>query len=296
MHDKFQQIVEKISPAARLASFKKLEGGVSAQVFALEAELSDGSSQKFVVRQYGDANLEADASIATHEYQLLELLYSRNLPVPKPYLADESRSILTSPYLVVGFIDGQTVEGPADATPYVRQMAEVLAKIHEVAAPDFLPDQQEVFTEKLSKRPDQPDNTLSESRIRDALAKHWPPTQQNSSVLLHGDFWPGNTMWQGKKLSGVIDWEDAAIGDPLADLANGRLEILMFFGQEAMEAFTDCYKSLVPDISYENLAYWDLCAALRPAGQMSEWGLDSATLLKLQSGHKMFVDQALLSI
>jgi aminoglycoside phosphotransferase (APT) family kinase protein len=296
MHDAFQQIVKKINPTAQLTDFKKLEGGVSAQVFALDAQMSDGTIQKLVVRQYGDANLKADSSIATHEYQLLESLYSRGLPVPKPYLTDESRNILPSPYLVAGFIDGQTIDEPANAIPYVQQMAEVLAKIHEVEAPSFLPDQQGVFTDKLAERPQHSDESLSESEIRETLARHWPPQQQNHSVLLHGDFWPGNTMWRDGKLVGVIDWEDAAVGDPLADLSNGRLEILMFFGVESMNAFTHHYQSLAPGLNYDNLPYWDLCASLRPAGQMADWGLDEATLQKLQTGHKQFIDQAMAKL
>jgi aminoglycoside phosphotransferase (APT) family kinase protein len=35
--------------------------------------------------------------------------------------------------------------------------------------------------------------------------------------LLHGDYWPDNTLWRDGRLVCVIDWEDAALGDPLAD-------------------------------------------------------------------------------
>ncbi len=260
--------------------------------------LPDGSPKKLVLRQYGDTNLKADPQIATHEYQLLELLHSKSLPVPEPFYADESCQTLSSPYILVEFIDGQTVEEPSDVANFVRQMADVLARVHAVnaASLSFLSDQQEAFTKKLTVQPEKPDESLSESRIRDVLAKYWPPTQQNQSRLLHGDFWPGNTMWKEGRLVGVIDWEDAGVGDPLADLGNGRLEILMFFGAEAMEVFSQHYVSLLPALDYGNLPYWDLCAALRPAGKMASWGLDEATLHKLQTGHKEFVEQALAKL
>lgn len=91
----------------------------------------------------------------------------------------------------------------------------------------------------------------------------------------------------------VIDWEDAGTGDPLTDLANGRLEIAMFGGQEAMAEFTGRYRSLMPTVDDTNLPCWDSCAALRPAGQMSSWGFDAATLTRLRDEHRAFVRQAL---
>lgn len=293
---KFEMIVHKLNPQARLLKASKLEGGVSAQVTALEMKLPSGKHQKVVVRQYGEANLSSDPNVAAHELELLKTLRLHDLPVPEPLCADESNEILPGPYLVVAFIDGETVDDPSDVTDFVGQMADVLAKIHKVYVGEnlaFLADQTKVFTKKLQGRPLQLDETLSEGRIRDTLADAWPPAQTNGSALLHGDFWPGNTMWKDGKLAGVIDWEDAGYGDPLADLGNGRLEILMFFGVEAMEEFTRRYQSLMPNLDYDNLSYWDLCAALRPAGKMAEWGLDDETLRKLQSGHRQFVDQAI---
>lgn len=45
-------------------------------------------------------------------------------------------------------------------------------------------------------------------------------------------------MWRDGQLAAVIDWEDAQLGDPLADVANARLEILWAFGIEAMLRFS----------------------------------------------------------
>ncbi|MGT5522875.1 phosphotransferase family protein, partial [Escherichia coli] len=87
----------------------------------------------------------------------------------------------------------------------------------------------------------------------------WPFYQQNKSVLLHGDFWPGNVLWKDGQLVAVIDWEDAQIGDPLADLGNSRLEILWASGSEAMHSFTRHYQAMT-DIDFSNLPYWDLFA------------------------------------
>lgn len=115
----------------------------------------------------------------------------------------------------------------------------------------------------------------------------------NKGTILHGDFWPGNIMWNDGKLLSIIDWEDAAYGDPLADFANGRLEILFAFGMEAMVNFTNQYEALMTEINFSILPYWDLCAALRLASSMSEWGLDENTEKLKRDKYQVFVTQAL---
>ncbi|MBK9125349.1 MAG: phosphotransferase [Chloroflexi bacterium] len=47
----------------------------------------------------------------------------------------------------------------------------------------------------------------------------WSRPARNRETILHGDYWIGNLIWEGDQLAGVVDWEDAAFGDPLADLA-----------------------------------------------------------------------------
>lgn len=51
--------------------------------------------------------------------------------------------------------------------------------------------------------------------LRDRLRAHSAPR-----TAVHGDFWPGNVLRDGGRLSGVVDWERAATaGSPVRDLA-----------------------------------------------------------------------------
>src|SRR5690606_19892791 len=119
---------------------------------------------------------------------------------------------------------------------------EVLAKIHCVpdaaSALDFLPAQPLRYTDKLHKRPRQVDESLHEGRIRDVLEAVRELPVVNEIVLLHGDFWAGNVLWHDDKLVAVIDWEDAMLGDPLADLGDIRIATFWSFGHDAMTQFT----------------------------------------------------------
>ena len=289
--DALRQLVQRIDPRATVRRTWRLTGGVSAEVTALEVERPDGQSAKMIVRRHGDVDRTRNARIARDEFELLRIAQSHGLAAPQPYFLDESCQWFPTPLLVVEYVDGATEFAPADLAGYLAQAAAQLGKIHGVRhAPSlsFLP----VCDRGFGERPAVLDASLGEGRIRDALESAWPVPQANEPVLLHGDYWPGNVLWKDGRLVAVIDWEDAAIGDPLADLANTRLEFLWAFGADAMDAFTDHYRSLTA-IDFANLSYWDLWAALRPCSKISEWGLDAATEQRMRERHQLFVARAL---
>lgn len=294
---RFEQVVARMAPGSRLVRAWQLEGGVSAEVTGLEFERPDGSVEKALLRRHGPVDLAENPNIAADEYRLLQIVRAAGLPVPAPLLLDTSCAIFPTPYLVVEFIDGALELEPADPVGFARELAAILARIHSTdwtgVDLDFLPRKLDRVARLLAERPEQLDERLSESPIRAALESRWPPAQGNEPRLLHGDFWPGNLLWRDGELAAIIDWEDAAWGDPLADLGNSRLEILWFFGPEAMDAFTDAYWELMPDLNYADLPLWDLYAALRPAGKLWDWGLDPKDERRMVRLHRSFVEQAL---
>ena len=293
---KFEQVVQKIDPQNKLLLPWKLTGGVSGQVTALEFERPGGQTQTVIVRQHGNADLKRNPRIAADEFQLLQLLHSAGLAVPRPYFVDSSGEIFSTPYVVIEYIEGQPEFAPAHLDTFLLQFSMHLSRIHAVDCSrldvSFLPRQESIYAKKLRERPANVDESLHEGRIRDALDAVWPLPQRNSDALLHGDFWPGNILWKDEQLVAIIDWEDAAIGDPLADLANSRLEILWAFGSEAMRNFTHQYR-LMTGVDFTDLPYWNLCAALRPIANMAGWGLDEITEKTMREKHRWFTEQAL---
>jgi aminoglycoside phosphotransferase (APT) family kinase protein len=295
----FEQVVRKFYPGSSLKRAWELKGGISAQVTALEIAQPDGQIKKLVVRQSGPVDLRNNPAIAAGEFKLLQILRSLGLPVPRPYQLDQSGRILPTPYLIIEFIEGPPEFAPANLPAFLQELAAQLARIHTVdcAGLDltFLPDQAKKYAAKFSHRPARLDESLDEGRIRAALEAAWPLPPHNKVSLLHGDFWPGNILWLAGRVAAVIDWEDAEVGDPLADLGNSRLEILWAFGLEAMELFTEYYQALTA-FDFTNLPYWDLCAALRPASRISEWAADATTEKAMRQGHRLFIKQAFARI
>jgi aminoglycoside phosphotransferase (APT) family kinase protein len=296
----FERLVGEMYPAGRLIRSWTLTGGVSAQVTALEIALPGNKVKKVVVRRYGEADLAGDSQIAAHEFALLQTVQAAGVPVPTPLFYDQSGRIFPKPFIVIEFVEGETVLEPAETgrEDFFGQLAASLAGIHRVklGPPDlpFLPDMAQEIAAKLARKPTQPDDSLQEGKIRTVLEKVWPLPPTNPPGLLHGDYWPGNILWRPSRegrLAVVLDWEDAKRGDPLADLANTRLEILWSYGPEALEIFTRRYREIMP-LDYTNLPYWDLCAALRPAGRLALWAGSPEKEKVMRERHAVFVAQA----
>lgn len=292
----FAQLIQQIEPQSRLRRAWQLKGGVSAQVTALEIERPDGQSTKLIVRQHGAVDRAHNPNIAADEFKLLQILQAASLAAPRPYFVDPAGAMLGSPCIVIEYIEGAPEFAPANLTELIMQMASQLAQIHTLDGTRselaFLPPIEKRYTQLLVNRPATLDAAFDEARIRDTLVAVWPLVHSNRATLLHGDFWPGNLLWHAGRLVAVIDWEDAALGDPLADLANTRLEIMWAFGGGAMQEFTRRYQSLAA-IDLAQLPYWDLCAALRPIPKIAEWTDDATTQQSMRASLRTFIDQAL---
>ncbi|MFE0758587.1 phosphotransferase family protein [Inquilinus sp. NPDC058860] len=292
----YSGIIQRFRPGARLLAARPLAGGVSAEVTALQVAHPDGRAETLVLRRHGAADLARDPDIAAHEFRLLQVLQTAGVPAPRPLHLDTSGTILPTPFLLQSFVDGDPADVPADPDDHMRQIAEALAAIHRVPASDvpFLPQQEEQAAALIARHRPEPDETLAESRLRAALAA-WPPPRRNPPVLLHGDYWPGNLLWRGGRLQAVVDWEDAAAGDPLADLANARLELFIAHDEDAMAALTRHYLAL-SGIDPASLPRWDLWAALRPIAGLPGWGLEPEEEHRLRERHRAFTDRALAAV
>jgi aminoglycoside phosphotransferase (APT) family kinase protein len=296
----YARLARKIAPDATFRRAWTLRGGISAQVTAFEIAHANGQTQKLIARQHGAADLARNPNIAADEFRLLRLLHAAGLPVAAPEYLDQSGEIFATAVVVVAYIEGgPLLLGLGDAPALVPQLAAQLARIHRVDCSlddlSFLPTQNDLWAAKFATRSVQLDNSLDEERIRDTLENAWPLAQINPSCLLHGDYWPGNVLWRDGRIVGVIDWEDAATGDPLADLANSRLEVLWAFGSDAMDSFTQEYMrhyAVAAPLDLTNLPYWDLCAALRLLPVIPVMTSDPEDESRLRAWHRTFTESA----
>ena len=232
----YTNIIARLLPDAEVIHMARLTGGVSADVHRLDLELSDGSTTNLVLRAHGAYHSGHSAEL---EYQLLQLLCKNGLPVPEPMLLDVSGNLLTDPFIVYEFIEGTSEISSAQVGHCIDLMANLLAQIHAFPVTELptLPKRTNPLPEVFDYRPEGDEWHA----IFDLLQSLSDTEYEELPKLLHGDYWPGNLLWRDGSIASVIDWEDAAIGDPLADIACCRLELRYKFGQEAAQRFTRAY-------------------------------------------------------
>ena len=260
----FQEVATQVFPGCRLLSATRLVGGVSAEVTALELETENGP-RKIVVRRYGEGDLSVRPRVAFEEFSLLTLLQGPGLPVPAPLLCDETGQLLPSPFIVTSFVEADGLTPPL--ADMMAVMAAFLARLHHL----------KLSAETMSFLPSRP-LPLGVRRCE--------------PVLLHGDFWTGNILWRQGELAAVLDWEDAVLGDPQADVAGARLELLWALGVDAMELFTAAYRQASGD-PLRDLPVFDAAEADRVGSWVAGWGLAPEQERRMGEQLRWFRDQAL---
>jgi aminoglycoside phosphotransferase (APT) family kinase protein len=322
----FAAVAGKVEPGARLLLTETFPGGLSASMTVLDLEAPGGRRRRLVVRSARDPDAERRSLSIGDEFRLLLSLEARGLRVPTPRLFDDSGTIFDHPYSVFDYVEGSPRVSSSDPAATGRSFADELASVHDVDLSTIdvagLPRR----TEEIGRQLEAPPGEGNEAEVnedggahgggdggdgflRELLRTRWPPPEPDRRVLLHGDFWAGNLLWRDDEIVAVIDWEEAATGDPLTDVATTRLDLLWAFGPEAMTAFTDHYFSLTSvdptsvdptSVDPGALALWDLVAAIRPAGVFSAWVADWADFGRpdmnatdMRARLRWFADQAL---
>ena len=105
--------------------------------------------------------------------------------------------------------------------------------------------------------------------VRDRL----PGLRLASPALVHIDYWPGNILWDRGRITAVVDWEEAAYGDPGIDVAYCRMEMVLEGMGQAADEFLAVYEAEMGHVA--NLGFWELTAAARPMADPVGWVSES---------------------
>ncbi len=261
-------VVTAHSPEARVLRTVRLSGGVSADVYRIDLEAGGSTPRSLVVRVHGPHHNGHPAAV---EVDILRTLSGLGLCTPRVMALDESLRFIPHPLVILHHIDGETVSPMLADDARLGTMAQILAHIHSVpiAGLPSLPARLDPIPELFDYLPEDREFDGLRARLSDIKSAPY----DGPMALLHGDFWPGNLLWKGDQLVGVLDWEDAAYGDPLSDLACAVLELSYVAGPEGAQRFLTAYKALRP-FDLHRFALWQLYVAAAAHHFMGGWGLD----------------------
>jgi thiamine kinase-like enzyme len=246
----------------------RIHGGLGGTMDVLRREDGD----LVVLKRYwlpdGD-----EVSPAESEFRALALAAEHGVPAPAPLWIDRI-GLFPERAVVTSFIKGAILIQPSDPLDWAAQLAEALVRIHQIQP--SAEDAATFPTLSAGRWPHEDDYPFAAGehplceRLRSTRRRAMASLQPESTVYLHHDYWPGNTMWYGDQLIAVVDWEGGVIGDPAIDVATCSFDIAILGLEDAAGHFVEEYRDLSGRL-LPNLAYWDLMAVGRPLPDIAVW-------------------------
>ena len=240
-----------------------LSGGEHARTSVVTDGVED-----YVVRRF-----PAGDGAVGHETGILSRLQHLAPLVPRLVAADLG-SEMGGPLIVTSRVLGGHPGRDVSPTALAQQMGIVLARIHAADG--------EGLRRAPAGAPSGPGPLAAAARARfDALS-------DEELVLTHYDFWCGNTLWVGDRLTGVVDWSGARQAPRGQDLAWCRLDLVLMGHVAAAETFLTAYEQRT-GCAVDDMAEWDLQAAAQAEDAVEDWapnyagiGLADLTAVRLR--------------
>ncbi|WP_433567262.1 phosphotransferase family protein [Nocardia sp. CA-151230] len=193
--------------------------------------ISDDVGRGWVLRQPPPGSHDQSAHNVLREARILNALAGTGIPLPAVIGTDEA-----GPFYVMTRMAGAPLESEADAqalspqqrSALGRQAIEVFATLHslEPAAvglddlgpcTEYVPRQLRRAVRNWSQWGAQTAHDRSWQHVRSLLENDVP--RQQRLVITHGDYRLSNLLVDAGRITAVLDWELATLGDPIADLA-----------------------------------------------------------------------------
>ena len=276
---------EKLKKKFSFSTIQRIFGGASRETYRVVLKDEDQSSVSFIYRRSQNSSL-IETSQKT-EYFAYSDFQETEVPVPRLVALEESADVLGAPFMVMEELPGK-VASPFDKDAYTpheteigQQFWKVLGKIaahdvtnsklKEISEEKILnncwKEQLEYWVEVIRK------DSLGVEPILEAAIRELQRSEPLSATrlsIVHGDYRNGNFLFEGKQITGILDWEMAHIGDPLEDLGWALSEIwcwekketpaYLIPREEALDIWTQESKI---EINRDSLFWWELFACIK---------------------------------
>ena len=220
--------------AAYLRPPVRIAGGFDTRIYALQlAHMLPAFSGRLIVRIFRETD---GGQRATAEGALQNALADAGYLVPRVVDVCTDATVLGGAFMLMHCVEGQTLLAammrPSMLWRAPRLLASAHARLHTL---DPLPILRAVEQAGVPSSLTSTDDVLVSLQARTQvhglegllpgfawLAAHRLPAVGQASIL-HGDFHPGNVLVANGSVAGVIDWPNAGLGEPAADVATTRV-------------------------------------------------------------------------
>ena len=246
-------VEQTLGGSAQVVGWKRLTGGLTSVVHRLTVE-RQGNHEHCVLRWWLP-NSEWQQWIARavpQEAAVLTKLEGTDIPAPR--VIGSIAEGPDGPAILMTQLPGRIHLTPANQEKWLRQMAQMLARIHALGL-DAKP-----FESWLDHRQLSPPADSSRADVwREAIAVVAKEPAPTHTCFLHRDYQHFNMLWSRELLTGVVDWSEACIGPPEVDVGHCRLNLAVLFSADAAERFRMLYEA---ESGRKVDTWWDMHALL----------------------------------
>lgn len=225
-------------PRLALRDLRELVAGWSRVTYLATLQDDPEVAPRGIVVQVEKPDGLVVGSSVARDAQVLRVLADAGLPVARP-LCHGDGEIFGGPFMVTELLPGRSFDlsNAKDRAALQEHwdsrsglpaaLVDTLARLHSTPLErlSFLPSAPS--TEATARLEIERCRTLArEARVQGdpvvALAFHWLERHAPETgwlTLVHGDFHMRNLLIEGERVTGVVDWEVARLGNPLFDLA-----------------------------------------------------------------------------
>jgi aminoglycoside phosphotransferase (APT) family kinase protein len=242
----------------------------------LDIEQADGTRTKVSLRRFmRDHRFGAPEHVA-HEYRTLQLVEEAGVPAPRPLLLDAEGRLFGVPAIAMTYLPGGPIHEPRSLQPWAEEVAAILLRVHAVTPRTH--DLSWLGVHLRDGMREENAGHATAARAAGALGRDvhaaleagldrigWP-----AATLVHDDYWPGNVIFRSGRAVGVVDWSNAEVGDPRADVSECRIGLALWPGGEAPDAFLAAYQARAPR-PLSDVWYFDLFRGLRALLYHEKW-------------------------
>jgi Ser/Thr protein kinase RdoA (MazF antagonist) len=200
----------------------------------------------------------------------LELAAANGVPAPRPIAFDlESRSGWLA--ALMELLPGSSRVERSIPPARLRALGAAAAHIHGVRGTpsEVLPVRRrslDGYDLDAGGRPGPSSSLLA--KARGALAATAPSDEPHGFV--HGDLWQGNTLWDGDRYTGAVDWDFAGFGPAGIDLGSLRSDVAILHGSDTADDVLAGWRDTAGR-EPANLAWWDLVAGCATPDDLGGW-------------------------